>query len=126
MLGGLDKDQYVQSSTQIVRPGQPTVRGPDMTEVAMSHCSATLADNTVMVTGGGRRSDAITGSARAEVYSFTSKQWTRRADMNQRRMSHSCSAVWLDSSGDPLTGVIDPTLTNSSVLSVVVAGGEPL
>ena len=46
--------------------------------------------------------------------------------MNQRRMSHSCSAVWLDSSGDPLTGVIDPTLTNSSVLSVVVAGGESL
>ena len=126
VVGGQAKDGISQSSTQIVRPGQPTVRGPDMTEVAMSHCSATLADNTVMVTGGGRRSDAITGSARAEVYSFTSEQWTRRADMNQRRMSHSCSAVWLDSSGDPLTGVIDPTLTNSSVLSVVVAGGESL
>ena len=124
MLGGQAKDGISQSSTQIVRPGQPTVRGPNMTEVAMSHCSATLGDNTVMVTGGGRRSDAITGSSRTEVYSFTSEQWTRRVDMNQRRMGHSCSAVWLNSGDDPFTGVIDPTLTNSSVLSVVVAGGE--
>ena len=125
VLGGGDKDNYVQSSTQIVRPGQPTVWGPDMTEDASFHCSSTLEDNTVMVTGGMRRSD-LTGSARTEVYSFTSQQWTRRGDMNQRRGWHSCSTVWLDSSSPPVSGIIAGTVTNSSVLSVVVAGGEPL
>ena len=126
MLGGQAQDDHVQSSSQIVRPGQPTVWGPEMTEVTMAHCTSALADNTVIVTGGGRRSDAITGSARTEVYSFTDQQWTRRADMNQRRYWHSCSTVWLDSSSHPMTGIIPVTVSNSSVLSVVVAGGEPL
>jgi hypothetical protein len=94
-----------------------------MTEVAMSHCSATLGDNTVMVTGGGRRSDAITGSSRTEVYSFTSQQWTRREDMNQRRMWHTCATVWLDSS-DGFYGILASGVDDDSVLSVVVAGGE--
>ena len=125
VLGGTDKDLYAQSSTQIVRPGQPTVWGPDMTEETVGHCSATLADNTVMVTGGGRRS-APTGSARTEVYSFTTRQWTRKGDMNQRRMIHSCSTVWLDRSDIPVNGIIASTVDISSVLSVVVAGGEPL
>ena len=125
VLGGLDKDLYVTSSTQIVRPGQSTVWGPDMTEGTTVHCSATLEDNTVMVTGGARRSDPG-GSARTEVYSFTTQQWIRRADMKQRRLDHSCSTVWLDSSDNPFSGVIGYGVHNSSVLSVVVAGGEPL
>ena len=124
VLGGLGKDD-VQSSTQIVRPGQPTVLGPDMTEVTFGHCSSTLADNAVMVTGGSRRSDPD-GSARTEVYSFTTQSWTRRGDMNQRRWLHSCSRVWLDSRSDPLKGIISQYVDNSSVLSVVVAGGESL
>ena len=53
VLGGVDKDLYPQLSTQIVRPGQPTVWGPDMTEETDGHCSSTLEDNTVMVTGAG-------------------------------------------------------------------------
>ena len=125
MLGGQDKDNYLQSSTQIVRPGQPTVWGPDMTEWATFHCSVTLADNAVMVTGGRRKSDPA-GSARTEVYSFTTQRWDRREDMNQRRMWHSCSTVWLDSRSHPANGFIDTGVDNSSVLSVVVAGGELL
>ena len=126
MQGGTDKDLYAQSSTQIVRPGQPTVWGPDMTEETLGHCSATLGDNNVMVTGGRRRSNSFIGSDKTEVYSFTTQLWTRRADMNQRRLSHSCSTVWLDSSSDPLYGIIAYTVDNSSVLSVVVAGGKLL
>ena len=44
VLGGGDKDLSVVSSTQIVRPGQPTVWGPDMTKNAMWHCSVTLEE----------------------------------------------------------------------------------
>ena len=86
----------------------------------------TLEDNTVMVTGGAR---AGIVSARTEVYSFTTQQWTRRADMNQRRSLHSCTTVWLDSANDPANGIFSygvDTNNNNSVLSVVVAGGEPL
>ena len=119
MLGGTDKDLYAQSSTQIVRPGQPTVWGPDMTEETLGHCSATLEDNTVMVTGGRSRSGP-TGSARTEVYSFITQRWTRKADMNQIRMQHSCSTIWLDGHADS-DSIIDTGATNSSVLSVVVA-----
>ena len=126
VLGGLDKDRYAQSSTQIVRPGQPTVWGPDMTDMTFGHCSSTMADNTVMVTGGWRWSDALTSSARTEVYSFTTQRWTRRGDMNQRRWLHSCSTVWLDRSSPPDDGIIARAVDNSSVLSVVVAGGESL
>ena len=125
MLGGADKDHHVQLSTQIVRPSQPTAWGPDMTEVAMGQCSSTLADNSVMVTGGRTRSD-LHGSARSEVYNFTTQQWSKREDMNQSRFYHSCSTVWLDSSPDSITGIIPQIVTNRSVLSMVVAGGEPL
>ena len=51
VLGGVGIDLYVQLSTQIVRPGQPTVWGPNMTEVTAFHCSAVRDDNTVIVTG---------------------------------------------------------------------------
>ena len=122
VLGGGDKDFSLVSSTQIVRPGQPTVWGPDMTKNAMWHCSVTLEDNRVMVTGGQRRWRGG-GSARTEVYNFTSQQWTRRADMNQRRMWHSCSTVWLDSSGG-FYGILASGVDDDSVLSLVVAGGE--
>ena len=123
VLGGGDKDFSVVSSTQIVRPGQPTVWGPDMTKNAMWHCSATLENNTVMVTGGERRGSGHGGSARTEVYSFTSQQWTRRADMNQRRMWHTCAMVWLNSRSD-FYGILASGVDDDSVLSVVVAGGE--
>ena len=123
VLGGTTKELYPQLSTQIVRPGQPTVWGPNMTEETMDHCSATLANKTVMVTGG-RRSGHV--SPWTEVFSFTTHQWTRRADMNQRRSGHSCSTVWLDI--QPATaaeyGIISQYVDDSSVLSVVVAGGD--
>ena len=104
-----------------------TVWGPNMTKEAWDHCSATLADNTVMMSGGMRKS-ARGGSARTEVYSFTTRQWTRREDMNQRKFSHSCSTVWIESNPHSINeyGIIGNRLTNSSVLSMVVAGGEPL
>ena len=127
VLGGGHKDHHVQSSTQIVRPGRPTAWGPNMTEASFSHCSSTLEDYTVMVTGGRRMSDH-TGGARTEVYSFTTQQWSRREDMNHRRMYHSCTTVWLKSSSHPKNGIIGRDAVNSSgsVLSLVVAGGEPL
>ena len=120
-------NNYAQLSTQIVRPGQLTVWGPNMTEETWAHCSATLADNTVMVTGG-RRKSARDGSARTEVFSFTHRQWTRSSDMNQRRVSHRCSTVWIDSNPHSIIeyGIIGKRVTNSSVLSMVVAGGKPL
>ena len=60
-----------------------------------------------------------------QIYSFKSKKWTTKRDMNQKRFDHSCAQVWLNPEPDPaLNGIIPPTVTNSSVLSIVVAGGK--
>ena len=125
MLGGVDKDLYIQSSTQIVRPGRPTVSGPDMTGGAAGQCSAVIQEGFVVVTGGRRSGPGMGGSVMTEVYSFNSEAWTRKADMNQRRAFHSCTNVWLEPMPDPtISGVISAAVTNRSVLGVVVAGGK--
>jgi hypothetical protein len=121
VLGGMN-DTHLLSSTQIVRPGQTTQSGPDMTEVVMDHCSTTLQDGSVIVTGGSRMSNPY-GSAKTELYNFATGKWRQLKDMKQRRMLHSCTQVWLNSDnlhGDVLSGIVKKT----SVLSVVVAGGK--
>ena len=112
------------SSTQIVRPGQATQWGPEMTEQTTSHCSTTLGDGSVVVSGGQRNSDHFAGSARTEVYNITTSQWSRRADMGQRRASHSCSQVYLDPSGHSQIGIIVSPSDPGAVSSVVVTGGK--
>ena len=125
VLGGMATDFLSKSITQIVRPGQPTVRGPDMTEVAVAQCSTTLANGDVIMTGGTRAGGSGSASTATEVYSFTERKWTRKAAMNQRRFYHSCCQVWLDPHHHPHeSGVITTVVSNSSVLSVVVAGGR--
>ena len=122
VLGGEDKDNYIQSSTQIVRPGRPTQPGPAMTEAAAFHCSASNGtDGSVMVTGG-RTYINMTGSPRTEVFSFSTGEWSRRADMLHRRFGHSCAAVWLDP--QEIDGIMAKFVYSDSVMSVVVAGGE--
>ena len=110
----------VLSSTQIVTPGQTTKPGPEMTEWIYGHCSTTLIDGSVIVTGGGRQTNPG-GSATVEVYNFRSMQWTQVGDMNQKRARHSCTQVWLNpiDLGD---GVLSHNNANA-VLSLVVAGG---
>ena len=125
VMAGISRNKRALSSTQIVRPGQPTVWGPNMTEETTGQCSATLGDWSVMVTGGQRRSN-LGGSDRTEVYNFTSQQWTNKTAMTQRRARHSCTNVWLDPYHDSVNsnGIITTSVTNRSVLSVVVAGGN--
>ena len=121
VLGGRNVE-HVLSCTQIVTPGQPTRPGPHMTEAADDHCSTTFQDGSVIVTGGQRRSNPY-GSAKTEVYNFTTGKWQQLQDMNQRRIFHSCTQVWLSPDnlhGDVLSGIVKKT----SVLSVVVAGGK--
>ena len=123
-MGGAD-EKHVYQSTQVVRQGQPTRWGPNLTEIGLGHCATTLQDNSVILTGGQRRSNPL-GSARTDVYNSTTKRWERKADMRQRRASHSCTNVWLNPnpSTSIINGVITPILTDTSVLSVVVAGGK--
>ena len=123
VMGGADRNNNVQLSTQIVSPTGPTTWGPDMTEEVRFSCSSSLGDGSVIVTGG-QRSSAPGGSATVEIYNFTTGQWTRGPDLRQRRIDHSCSQVWLDPS---LTlGIIACFPHDTNVLSVVVAGGEPV
>ena len=109
---------HLLSSTQIVRPGHPTVQGPSLTEWGLLHCAATIGDGLVMLTGGRTQTDHG-GSARVEVYNFTSMQWTQVGSMRQRRYLHSCTQVWL-TPDDPV--ILTGGTTNTSVLGVVVAG----
>jgi hypothetical protein len=122
VLGGMGATNYPLSTTQIVRPGQSTEPGPDMTEWAAAHCSTTLQDGSIIVTGGGRGSDP-TGSARSEVYNVTTRQWRRVKNMKQRRMHHSCTQVWL-SPDSIASDILDGEVSNQSVLSIVIAGGK--
>ena len=121
VLGGIHAFQPLHplSSTQIVRPGQPTVQGPSLTEAGFLQCAATIGDGLVMLTGGRTQTDQG-GSARVEVYNFTSMQWTQVGSMRQRRYWHSCTQVWL-TPDDP--DILTTVTTNTSVLGVVVAGG---
>ena len=122
MMGGGDKDFYIQSGTQVVRQGQPTQWGPSLTEAGAYHCATTLQDNSVILTGGRTHSN-LTGSARTEVYNSTTKVWGRRADMKQRRYGHSCTNVWVDPHPS-YGGVIAYQESATAILSVVVAGGR--
>ena len=128
MMGGVDltiTKWAVYQTTQVVSQGQPTQWGPNLTEAGDNHCATTLQDNSVILTGGETQSN-IYGSARTDVYNSTTKRWERKADMRQRRLHHSCTNVWLepDPSFSFIHGVIAYTLSDTSVLSVVVAGGK--
>ena len=67
------------------------------------------------------------GSPKAEVYNFTSKLWTRKANLRMRRLNHSCTQVWLNMESPDVNGIVQTgSVSNNSVLSVVVAGGKLL
>ena len=123
ILGGLDaaKKAFLPT-TQIVWPGYPTKLGPVMTEWAGMHCSTTLQDGSVIVTGGRRKSGRL-GSPKTEIYNFTTREWSQKADMKQRRFWHSCTQVWL-SPDDPNSNILAGYVSSTSVLSIVVAGGK--
>ena len=78
VMGGADKDRYVQSGTQVVRQGLPTQWGPSLTEAGAAHCATTLQDNSVILTGG-RTYSNLTGSPRTEVYNSSTGVWERRS-----------------------------------------------
>ena len=122
VMGGADKDRTIQSGTQVVRQGQPTQWGPNLTEAGVLHCATTLQDNSVILTGG-RTDSNLTGSARTEVYNSTTGVWERRSNMKQRRYGHSCTNVWVEQH-PRLEGVIAWKETATAILSVVVAGGR--
>ena len=122
ILGGENASYDPQIITQIVRSGMPTERGPDMTEIAVGHCSVTLEDGSVIVTGGLRRSN-VDGSSKTEIYSFKTKKWSKKRDMKQRRLWHSCTQVLLRPD-EPNSHILSPIVTNTSIISIVVAGGK--
>ena len=112
---------HVLTTSQIFRPGQPTQPGPVLTEATMASCSTTLEDGSVIMTGGFTLSSRG-GSTRVQVFNFTTKEWTPRESMNQKRSKHSCGQVWL-TPDDYRSNIFSDDLTNNSVLSIVVAGG---
>ena len=119
MIGGTSNDSLL-TRVQMVRHGQPTEWGPNLSEGGAAQCATTLQDGSVIVTGG--VSETHFGVAKTEIYNSTTKMWERKADMKQRRMKHSCANLWVD----PLPeadGIVPSQLTPTSVLSVAVAGG---
>ena len=89
--------------------------------MVVEHCSVALQDK-VMVTGGMRYNQP--GSDVAEMMNINSGDWEVLSKMNYPRADHTCTTVWLSQhsyNDDILNGGY---LTNTSVLSVVVAGGK--
>ena len=124
VMGGLDADSTWQITTQVVRDRQQTIWGPNLTEATYGHCSVTLEDGSVLTTGG-RRESTPSGSPKTEIYNFTSKLWSRKADLRMRRYNHSCTPVWLNTEDPDVNGIVQTgSVTNNSILSVVVAGGK--
>ena len=122
VMGGMQDNHHFLPTSQIVRLGQPTEPGPHMTEWVAGHCSTTLQDGSVVITGGLRKSNHA-GSAMAEVYNFTTGQWRQVQNMRQGRFFHSCTQVWL-SPDDPESDILSSYVTNTSIISIVVAGGK--
>ena len=120
IMGGTQTFRHVLSDTQIVRPGQPTQRGPRMTGGALSHCSKEMQDGEIMVTGGNRAG----GYAQVEIFNFTKKEWRSISNMKQGRMLHNCAKVLLDPANPNDPNILSGVVTNTSVLSVLVAGGK--
>ena len=140
LMGGGDRMGigYLKKTTMMIRPDAVTW-GPDLSEPMSAFCSVTLGDGSVIITGGQRASEEwhnhYEGSPRVEVFNITTQEWSFRANMNQRRLAHSCaqvlvgmmvmlvviviSQVWLDPEG-----LIAEVPSERSVQSVVVAGGE--
>ena len=122
VMGGMDTNHFL-SSTQLVRPGHPTQPGPSLTGVVTSHCSVALQGDQVIIAGGQRQADRGHGSDVVEILNTSSRQWTKTGSMKHSRLDHSCGQVWLDPD-DPLGDILSGTVTNTSVLSMVVAGGK--
>ena len=123
VMGGEDAHHHALSSTQLVRPGHPTQPGPSLTGWVASHCSVALQGDQVIMAGGQRHADRGHGSAVVEILNTSSRQWTKTGSMKHSRLLHSCGQVWLspdDPDGDILSGLV----SNTSVLSMVVAGGK--
>ena len=122
ILGGMDGNLNTTLKTQIVRPGMATEYGPDMQEPSLGHCSTTLLDGSVIVTGG--RQTPFMANGKTRIYNITTKQWEAKQDMKQSRSDHSCAQIWL-SPNDPMSDFINGLVGSTSVLSIVVAGGKP-
>ena len=123
VMGGVHADHHPLSTTQIVSPNSPTRAGPQMREWTAMHCSVPLGDNKIMTTGGQRQSQRG-GSDVAEILDLQTGQWEDRGRMRQQRALHTCATTWMKKDG--LGGDIfnNGLVTNTSVLSVVVAGGK--
>ena len=123
VMGGVDAHHHALSSTQLVRPGHPTQPGPSLTGGVASHCSVALQGDQVIIAGGQRLADRGHGSDVVEILNTSSHQWTKTGSMKNPRDGHSRAQVWLDP--DRLDGnILSGDVSNTSVLSMVVAGGK--
>ena len=93
----------------------------------MGHCSSTLADGSVIVTGGETVSNRF-GTRLTEVFNATTLRWEKRADMQQGRFYHVCTSVWLETnpSVEQNDGIIAQQVQPYHRLGLVVAGGRML
>ena len=74
-----------------------------------------------MVTGGKRHNQP--SSNVAEILDLQTGQWQDIGRLKQKRWGHSCAPVWVDPIGKG-GNIISGMVTNTSVLSMVVAGGK--
>ena len=119
IIGGELENNSVYLGTQIVRPGHPTVQGPAMQEWAKQHCSTSLGDDRILVTGGKRMTQPYS-SDQVEILNTKTGVWTQVSRLQQQRAQHSCTSVWLSPDD---TNILRGVAGNSSVLTGVVAGG---
>ena len=123
VMGGEHADNHFLNTTQIVTSTSPTRAGPQMREWTIAHCSAPIGDHKIMTTGGVRQSQSH-GSDVAEILDLQTGQWEDRGRMNQNRAGHTCATVWLNKDGDGGDIFNNGVVPNTSVLSMVVAGGK--
>ena len=123
VIGGEDAQHSVTWTTQIVRPGSKTKQGPDMRMSVGGPCSTELPGERIFITGGGRRTQPG-GSDVAEILHLQSGEWQDVGRLNNARMYHTCTSVWVNQHGTAGDIFNKGVVTNTSVLSVAVAGGN--
>ena len=119
IIGEISPSSTIMNKSQIVRPHQPTLAGPDISSTEFdSACATSFEGDGIMLTGGGN------GSVRSRVFNTSSHTWQERASMNDKRCMHSCSTVRLRTDEAYKANHDAGIVTSRIVPSVVVVGGK--
>ena len=90
VTGGGTQD-YQLDTTELVRPGRPTQRGPKIPYQYRGHCLVRLNETTAMLIGGSYAPGGYSGAT--YLYDIPTETWTDNCALNVGRFLHACGVA---------------------------------